>query len=198
MISAVSVCSVVCVGGDGMFSEIMHGLVSRTQQEAGVNENSMEESLMPCGLRIGIIPAGSSTAVFLKPGTGASSQHMPLHTPIQFMSTLLTSWWAESGALDKGGIQNVQCWWCSRTENHLSAVTDLRVYTAKTVPQNGFNFFFYASHFLGSVPGSIRHLWFHYSVCVLRYFQFIVSFTPAHGHSCIVENRGRLLLSSKT
>ncbi len=65
MISAVSVCSVVCVGGDGMFSEVMHGLVSRAQQEAGVSENSMEESLMPCGLRIGIIPAGSSTAVSL-------------------------------------------------------------------------------------------------------------------------------------
>ncbi len=74
-----------------MFSEVMHGLVSRTQQEAGVNENSMEESLMQCGLRIGIIPAGSSTAVFLKPGTGACAQHMSLHTPIQFMSTLLTS-----------------------------------------------------------------------------------------------------------
>uniref|UniRef100_A0A671R243 Ceramide kinase-like n=1 Tax=Sinocyclocheilus anshuiensis TaxID=1608454 RepID=A0A671R243_9TELE len=48
---------VVCVGGDGMFSEMMHGLVSRTQREAGVDENSMEETLMPCGLRIGIIPA---------------------------------------------------------------------------------------------------------------------------------------------
>uniref|UniRef100_A0A8C2I6S0 Ceramide kinase n=1 Tax=Cyprinus carpio TaxID=7962 RepID=A0A8C2I6S0_CYPCA len=54
---------VVCVGGDGMFSEIMHGLVSRTQQEAGVDENSMEETLMPCGLRIGIIPAGSTDCI---------------------------------------------------------------------------------------------------------------------------------------
>ncbi|XP_016147285.1 ceramide kinase-like [Sinocyclocheilus grahami] len=51
---------VVCVGGDGMFSEMMHGLVSRTQREAGVDENSMEETLMPCALRIGIIPAGDS------------------------------------------------------------------------------------------------------------------------------------------
>uniref|UniRef100_A0A8C2CFE6 Ceramide kinase n=1 Tax=Cyprinus carpio TaxID=7962 RepID=A0A8C2CFE6_CYPCA len=54
---------VVCVGGDGMFSEIMHGLVSRTQQEAGVDDNSMEETLMPCGLRIGIIPAGSTDCI---------------------------------------------------------------------------------------------------------------------------------------
>lgn len=57
MISAF-LCSVVCVGGDGMFSEIMHGLVSRMQQDASVDENSMEETLVPCGLRIGIIPAG--------------------------------------------------------------------------------------------------------------------------------------------
>lgn len=54
---------VVCVGGDGMFSEIMHGLVSRTQQEAGVDDNSTEETLMPCGLRIGIIPAGSTDCI---------------------------------------------------------------------------------------------------------------------------------------
>ncbi|XP_005168600.2 ceramide kinase isoform X1 [Danio rerio] len=54
---------VVCVGGDGMFSEIMHGLVSRTQQDAGVDENSTEETLIPCGLRIGIIPAGSTDCI---------------------------------------------------------------------------------------------------------------------------------------
>lgn len=54
---------VVCVGGDGMFSEIMHGLVSRTQCDKGVDENSMEETLVPCGLRIGIIPAGSTDCV---------------------------------------------------------------------------------------------------------------------------------------
>ncbi|XP_051547541.1 ceramide kinase isoform X1 [Myxocyprinus asiaticus] len=54
---------VVCVGGDGMFSEIMHGLVSRTQQDAGVDENSTEGTLVPCGLRIGIIPAGSTDCI---------------------------------------------------------------------------------------------------------------------------------------
>lgn len=49
---------VVCVGGDGMFSEIMHGLISRTQCDAGVDQNHPDESLIPCSLRIGIIPAG--------------------------------------------------------------------------------------------------------------------------------------------
>ncbi|KAL7827876.1 hypothetical protein AOLI_G00310280 [Acnodon oligacanthus] len=48
---------VVCVGGDGMFSEIIHGLISRTQCDSGVDQNCADETLIPCGLRIGIIPA---------------------------------------------------------------------------------------------------------------------------------------------
>ncbi|XP_018602573.1 ceramide kinase-like isoform X1 [Scleropages formosus] len=54
---------VVCVGGDGMFSEVIHGLISRTQREAGVDENCPEEKLVPCDLRIGIIPAGSTDCI---------------------------------------------------------------------------------------------------------------------------------------
>ncbi|KAM7366994.1 hypothetical protein PAMP_014924 [Pampus punctatissimus] len=49
---------VVCVGGDGMFSEILHGLVTRTQTDNGVDENQSDADLVPCSLRIGIIPAG--------------------------------------------------------------------------------------------------------------------------------------------
>ena len=51
--------SVVCVGGDGMFSEIMHGMIGRTQQEAGLSENDLNVTLQPCHLHIGIIPAGN-------------------------------------------------------------------------------------------------------------------------------------------
>uniref|UniRef100_A0A8C7IYM5 Ceramide kinase n=1 Tax=Oncorhynchus kisutch TaxID=8019 RepID=A0A8C7IYM5_ONCKI len=54
---------VVCVGGDGMFSEMVHGLVSRTQRDNGVDQNSPEEKLVPCTLRIGIIPAGSTDCI---------------------------------------------------------------------------------------------------------------------------------------
>uniref|UniRef100_A0A3B4A2A2 DAGKc domain-containing protein n=1 Tax=Periophthalmus magnuspinnatus TaxID=409849 RepID=A0A3B4A2A2_9GOBI len=54
---------VVCVGGDGMFSEIIHGLIWRTQVDSGVNPNSPEEALQPCSLRIGIIPAGSTDCI---------------------------------------------------------------------------------------------------------------------------------------
>lgn len=49
---------VVCVGGDGMFSEIIHGLISRTQRDSGVDQDRSDETLIPCSLRIGIIPAG--------------------------------------------------------------------------------------------------------------------------------------------
>nr|XP_057939221.1 ceramide kinase family protein [Doryrhamphus excisus] len=54
---------VVCVGGDGMFSEVLHGVIGRTQQEAGLCENDPAVALQPCPLHIGIIPAGSTDCV---------------------------------------------------------------------------------------------------------------------------------------
>lgn len=54
----VSLFRVVCVGGDGMFSEVVHGLVSRTQSDSRVDQNQPNQDLVPCALRIGIIPAG--------------------------------------------------------------------------------------------------------------------------------------------
>ncbi|KAJ8392027.1 hypothetical protein AAFF_G00083370 [Aldrovandia affinis] len=54
---------VVCIGGDGMFSEIVHGLISRTQKDSGVDQNCTDEKLVPCGIRVGIIPAGSTDCI---------------------------------------------------------------------------------------------------------------------------------------
>ncbi|KAM3910590.1 ceramide kinase-like [Leptodactylus fuscus] len=54
---------VVCVGGDGMFSELLHGLVRRTQIDNGICEELEDAKLSPCNLRIGIIPAGSTDCV---------------------------------------------------------------------------------------------------------------------------------------
>uniref|UniRef100_A0A3Q1GNC9 Ceramide kinase n=1 Tax=Acanthochromis polyacanthus TaxID=80966 RepID=A0A3Q1GNC9_9TELE len=54
---------VVCVGGDGMFSEIIHGLIWRTQIDNGVDPNCPDETLSGCSLRIGIIPAGSTDCI---------------------------------------------------------------------------------------------------------------------------------------
>lgn len=41
-----------------MFSELLHGVIGRTQQEAGVSEHDPTVKLQPCDLHIGIIPAG--------------------------------------------------------------------------------------------------------------------------------------------
>uniref|UniRef100_A0A1A8D5V3 Ceramide kinase n=2 Tax=Nothobranchius kadleci TaxID=1051664 RepID=A0A1A8D5V3_NOTKA len=54
---------VVCVGGDGMFSEIVHGLIWRTQIDSSLDPNSPDETLTSCSLRIGIIPAGSTDCI---------------------------------------------------------------------------------------------------------------------------------------
>ncbi|TSL61241.1 Ceramide kinase [Bagarius yarrelli] len=54
---------VICVGGDGMFSELLHGVIARTQQEAGISEHDPSVTLQPCDLHIGIIPAGSTDCV---------------------------------------------------------------------------------------------------------------------------------------
>ncbi|XP_057685360.1 ceramide kinase family protein [Corythoichthys intestinalis] len=54
---------VVCVGGDGMFSEVLHGVIGRTQQEAGLCENDPSVELQACPLHIGIIPAGSTDCI---------------------------------------------------------------------------------------------------------------------------------------
>lgn len=49
-----------------MFSEIIHGLIWRTQIDNGIDLNCPEETLLPCSLRIGIIPAGQSCSVYLQ------------------------------------------------------------------------------------------------------------------------------------
>ncbi|XP_058529249.1 ceramide kinase [Ochotona princeps] len=54
---------VVCVGGDGMFSEVLHGLIGKTQQSAGIDQDQPWAALVPVTLRIGIIPAGSTDCV---------------------------------------------------------------------------------------------------------------------------------------
>ncbi|XP_041110826.1 ceramide kinase-like isoform X1 [Polyodon spathula] len=54
---------IVCVGGDGMFSEIIHGLIARTQSDSGVDLNDSQAKLAQCNLRIGIIPAGSTDCI---------------------------------------------------------------------------------------------------------------------------------------
>ncbi|XP_074644684.1 ceramide kinase-like isoform X2 [Tubulanus polymorphus] len=54
---------VVFVGGDGMFSEIMHGLMYRTQLDAGITDNAPNHQQNQPFIRIGNIPAGSTNTV---------------------------------------------------------------------------------------------------------------------------------------
>lgn len=50
---------VVCVGGDGMFSELLNGLCERKLKEADL-EQTQEQNPIPPDIRIGIIPAGKN------------------------------------------------------------------------------------------------------------------------------------------
>ncbi|XP_053572591.1 ceramide kinase isoform X2 [Bombina bombina] len=54
---------IVCVGGDGMFSEVLHGLIGRVQKDSNVDQHNPKAQLAHCNIRIGIIPAGSTDCV---------------------------------------------------------------------------------------------------------------------------------------
>ena len=60
----------VCVGGDGMFAELCHGLLLRTARDENINIDDPQTTISRPKLRIGIIPAGSTDAiVFSTTGT---------------------------------------------------------------------------------------------------------------------------------
>ncbi|KAK3592499.1 hypothetical protein CHS0354_026620 [Potamilus streckersoni] len=52
----------VCVGGDGIFTELLNGLLTRTNTEAGMEQTLDHDPISP-DLRIGIIPAGSTDCI---------------------------------------------------------------------------------------------------------------------------------------
>ena len=56
-----SALSVVCVGGDGMFSELMHGMLTRSMREAGLDHLAPGDQPIRPKLRIGVIPGGRYT-----------------------------------------------------------------------------------------------------------------------------------------
>jgi hypothetical protein len=51
-------CRVVAVGGDGIYNEVMSGLLKREMRDHGLNPDNPESKLIPIRLPIGIIPAG--------------------------------------------------------------------------------------------------------------------------------------------
>ncbi|KAK7502279.1 hypothetical protein BaRGS_00006643 [Batillaria attramentaria] len=54
---------VVTVGGDGLYCEVMNGLLLSTQKDHGVNADDPKAKVVPADIPIGIIPAGSGNWV---------------------------------------------------------------------------------------------------------------------------------------
>jgi len=54
---------VVAVGGDGLFSEIMNGLLIKTQHQGGVNMRNPDFFPLTPNIRLGIIPTGFNNSI---------------------------------------------------------------------------------------------------------------------------------------
>ncbi|KAF8768092.1 Ceramide kinase like protein [Argiope bruennichi] len=53
---------IVCVGGDGMFSEVLNSVLLKTQKDKGIDSNDVYNKLKIPKIPLGIIPAGSTNA----------------------------------------------------------------------------------------------------------------------------------------
>ena len=71
----------ICVGGDGMFAELCHGLLLRTSREAQLNIDDPKVNLVRPDIRIGIIPAGSTDAVVF----GTTGLNDPVTSALQII-----------------------------------------------------------------------------------------------------------------
>ena len=70
---------VICVGGDGMFSEIFNGMLTRSANEAGIDVNDKNIQLARPKLRVGVIPGGSTDAVALSLHGTSDIETITLH-----------------------------------------------------------------------------------------------------------------------
>lgn len=57
-------CRVVCVGGDGMFAELLNGIILMHNVRSGVDLHNEHSRLRQPELRIGVIPAGTHLSYF--------------------------------------------------------------------------------------------------------------------------------------
>ncbi|CAF3737358.1 unnamed protein product [Rotaria sp. Silwood1] len=71
----------VCVGGDGMFAELCHGLLLRTTRDEQINIDNPQVNIVRPNLRIGIIPAGSTDAVVF----GTTGLNDPITSALQII-----------------------------------------------------------------------------------------------------------------
>eukprot|EP00066_Takifugu_rubripes_P009538 XP_003976575.1 PREDICTED: ceramide kinase-like isoform X1 [Takifugu rubripes] len=89
---------VVCVGGDGMFSEILHGLIIRTQTDHRVDRDRPDSELVPCSLRVGIIPAGSTDCICFSTVGASDAVTSALHIIV-----------GDSQPMDVGSVHHRDC-----------------------------------------------------------------------------------------
>jgi len=71
----------ICVGGDGMFAELCHGLLLRTAQDEQISIDNPHVNLIRPKMRIGIIPAGSTDAVVF----GTTGLNDPVTSALQII-----------------------------------------------------------------------------------------------------------------
>ncbi len=71
----------ICVGGDGMFAELCHGLLLRTAHDEQLNIDNPHVNIIRPKLRIGIIPAGSTDAVVF----GTTGLNDPVTSALQII-----------------------------------------------------------------------------------------------------------------
>ncbi|CAF2782169.1 unnamed protein product [Rotaria sp. Silwood2] len=71
----------VCVGGDGMFAELCHGLLLRTARDEQINIDNPQVNIIRPNLRVGIIPAGSTDAVVF----GTTGLNDPITSALQII-----------------------------------------------------------------------------------------------------------------
>ncbi len=71
----------VCVGGDGMFAELCHGLLLRSAHDGQINIDNPQVNIIRPNLRIGIIPAGSTDAVVF----GTTGLNDPVTSTLQII-----------------------------------------------------------------------------------------------------------------
>ena len=55
--------SVITVGGDGLFNEVINGLLLSTQQQSGVNMRRPQFSPVTPNIRVGVIPTGRNNSI---------------------------------------------------------------------------------------------------------------------------------------
>ncbi|CAF1113656.1 unnamed protein product [Adineta steineri] len=71
----------ICVGGDGMFAELCHGLLLRTSHEVHLDIHDRQVNLIRPNLKIGVIPAGSTDAVVF----GTTGLNDPITSALQII-----------------------------------------------------------------------------------------------------------------